>query len=79
MLRIIAFIKTLGKNNLALREKVEKIYQESNENFLSLIDMIAEKCLNLEKYLKHDNLLDLDDLDLFSELNILKGDYRIEK
>jgi len=30
------------------------------------------KCLNLEKYLKYDNLLDLDDLDLFSELNILK-------
>jgi len=25
-----------------------------------------------EKYLKHDNLLDLDDLDLCSELNILK-------
>jgi len=25
-----------------------------------------------EKYLKHDNLLDLDGLDLFSELNILK-------
>jgi len=25
-----------------------------------------------EKYLKHDNLLDLDDLDLFLELNILK-------
>jgi len=26
----------------------------------------------LEKYLKHHNLLDLDDLDLFPELNILK-------
>ena len=33
---------------------------------------MKEKCLNLEKYLKHDNLLDLDGLDLFSELNILK-------
>jgi len=33
---------------------------------------LKEKCLNLAKYLKHDNLLDLDDLDLFSELNILK-------
>jgi len=30
------------------------------------------ECLNLEKYLKYDNLLDLDDLHLFSELNILK-------
>ena len=26
----------------------------------------------MKKYLKHDNLLDLDGLDLFSELNILK-------
>jgi len=33
---------------------------------------LKEKCLNLEKYLKHDNLLDLDGLDLFSESNILK-------
>jgi len=33
--------------------------------------LLKEKCLNLEKYLKHDNLLDLDGLDLFSELNIL--------
>jgi len=38
-----------------------------------------KKCLNLKKYLKHDNLLDLDGLNLFSELNILKGDYRIGK
>jgi len=37
------------------------------------------ECLNLEKHLKHDNLLDLDDLDLFSELNIFKGYYRIDK
>jgi len=34
--------------------------------------LLKEKCLNLEKYLKHDNLLDLDGLDLFSELNILR-------
>ena len=34
--------------------------------------LLKEKCLNLEKYLKYDNLLDLDGLDLFSELNILK-------
>jgi len=32
-----------------------------------------------EKYLKHDNLLDIYGLDLFSELNILKGDYRVGK
>jgi len=42
LLRIIVVIKTLDKNNLALHGKNEKIYQESNENFLSLIKMIIE-------------------------------------
>jgi len=39
---------------------------------------LKEKCLNLEKYLKYDNLLDLDGLDLFSELNILKDSIGLE-
>ena len=34
--------------------------------------LLKEKHLNLENYLKHDNLLDIDGLDLFSKLNILK-------
>jgi len=34
---------------------------------------LKEKCLNRKKSLKHDNLLDADGLDLFLELNILKG------
>jgi len=42
------------------------------------LENIGESSLN-EKYLKHDNLLDLDGLDLFSELNILKENYRIGK
>jgi len=33
---------------------------------------LKEKCLNLEKYLKCDNLLDFYNLDLFIKLNILK-------
>ena len=32
---------------------------------------LKEKCLKLEKSLKHDNLLDIDGFDLISELNIL--------
>ena len=34
--------------------------------------LLKEKCLNLEKYLKHGNLLDLYCLDLFLDLNMLK-------
>jgi len=42
LLRIIVVIKTLGKSNLALHGQMEKIYQKSKENFLSLIQMIIE-------------------------------------
>jgi len=42
LLRIIDVIKIFGKNNLAFCEKYKKIYQNSNDNFLSLIEMIVE-------------------------------------
>jgi len=47
---------------------MDKFIKINKKNELENTD---ESSLN-EKYLKHDNLLDLDDLDLFSELNILK-------
>ena len=64
---------------------MNKIYEENFGFLFSIKNLksldcvfLKKKCLNLPKYLKHDNLLDLDNLDLFSVLNILKDIIRLE-
>ena len=51
-MRIITVVKNLGKNNLAFREQNENIYQESNEIFLSLIEMITEFNQVMQKHIR---------------------------
>ncbi|XP_020253946.1 zinc finger MYM-type protein 1-like [Asparagus officinalis] len=42
LLRVVAVVKTLAKNSLAFRGDNEKLYEENNRIFLSIIEMIVE-------------------------------------
>ena len=52
LLRILAVVKRLAKDNLAFRGENEKIYQERNENFLSSIEMIVEFDVTMQKHIQ---------------------------
>ena len=47
--------------------------------FLLSDNVLKTYCINLENTLKHDSLSDIDGLDLFVELRILKETFQSEK
>ena len=85
--RIDYFLYIVDKTITTLQSRFEqfKIYEDIFDFLFSVKKLksldytfLKEKCLKLEKSLKHDNLLDINGFNLFSELNILREIIRVE-
>jgi len=83
--RIDYFFYIVDKAIISLQNRFEQFQIYKDIFYLVLKNkvigyvLLKEKCLNIEKYLKHDNLLGLNGLDLFFRIKYLKEDYKIEK
>ncbi|CAH9105007.1 unnamed protein product [Cuscuta europaea] len=53
MLRIVSVVKFLAKHNLAFRGTNKKLYQNSNGNFLGLIEMLEEFDPVVQEHVQH--------------------------